>query len=218
MHIQNNNLRDIAYLPLRAALPNDPTNAKLFTNFYKIDVTSEEAKSSYKKCSSNMFYFTQDDDIIFKDKFGDEEKLFRNNLRQELDNKMGITFEINKLQTLNKYMYQDENKEESSFIQQKINRYEKFKTTFLDFILSFMHTLYWQNFQKMRQSGETILYCLEKAIDIGKVIKTKFEEQLEEEFNTQEYEKMTNMNITKSYLASKPKKLRKHKDKQGDKK
>jgi hypothetical protein len=121
-------------------------NSKYYTNNEKTG--AEKRFINYK---AKIFYFVNDDEAILsasKDK--ENEIIFRNNLRHDLEKHLGLQLKQRDMEKLDHMVNPDwEEGDKPTYIQQKIHRYEIFCEHIVTFTLSMIHSLYWSDFNMM---------------------------------------------------------------------
>jgi len=186
--MKNNILR----LPLRTIIPaqTDP-----FDDLYKMKSKKKVGKDLLK-----IFYFTNDDYMIFGEAPADfnlTEQVYRNNLRQKISEYFEFGFKVREWEMLMHSVYKYRNPNDvddkifldGSFYGRKIIRYKVFAKNICDFCLSMIHATYWEDFRNLVPTEKTLRMCIEEVFPFVEKVKDMFEKELEEEFDTSDIEK-----------------------------
>lgn len=190
--MKNLSQSDSTYLPFREPIPIGSVDT--FCTAYSIP---ENKKDEFKKKHKNtLFYFNNDEKVMFGGElnaFQASEVLYRNMLRQRIDEIMGFTKYIRDLEFLLENIY-DSGDRENSFIGKKIRRYKVFQNNLTTFILSMVHDQIWFDFYELKYTGVTIIKALENVIPIANQIKNAYQDVLDNEYNTTQFEKLLKSN------------------------
>ena len=124
--------------------------------------------------------------------------IYRNNLRQTFYEIIGyhkkkddfdfLNRQVNKIkkgETVDAY----ETRLTTTFIGKKIERYDAFMKCLCDFALMLTHNLYYKgNTSEMERVGQPLQHVFKRCLKLVEPIKTQFESELDEEFNTEDVE------------------------------
>jgi len=205
--VSNNDLKSIALdMPKRNAM--DIDDAKDFVDFYGVD------DSSLTKYKNNIFWYPPiEDEIYLKRVIGanafPNEEVYRRGLRDTLSKHLGHWEKLRNFELTSKLV--DPNNP-NEFIKEKGYRFFKFSQILVQFVLSLLHSLYWEDDKGLKPSALSMRECLNKVIPFAQEITRIYEKELNEEFNTDDIDKITNVDDKSKSKPPKKKKSKKPKE------
>jgi len=139
-------------------------------------------------------------------------------LRKEMYSHLKFTKKIRQLDYLNKIANPSkivpldpiatEDALEDTFIGIKKKRYMMFCNQIIDFALSMISNIYWDDFRNIERSQYTLLDSIQYVIPIVYKMEEAFSQVLDEEFDTSEIEKSAGLKADKSIVSEDKKPLK----------